>query len=89
MVLVVGGNYITQDIQRFFSGGAAMKFVAKLENLFDPIRILVRLLTSFRKLVEKRLTKKTVNELVTLIFHALVILSAQWFMAILLKQMNR
>ena len=62
-----------------------MKLPNRLETAFNPVNVLVKLLTCLRKLIEKYLTQKTVNELVTLIVHVLVILAVQWFIAILLK----
>lgn len=53
-------------------------------SLLEPIKSLVRLLTLFRKSIEKRLTRETVNNLTNLIVHAIVIFTAEAFIILLL-----
>ena len=62
-----------------------MRLLEYFKGFLDPIRTLINFLAALPKRIEKLLTKKTVNELVTLVVHFLVFLAAQAFVAFLLK----
>jgi len=58
-------------------------------HLLESVKALTKLLITFRKAIEKKLTTRTVNELVTLITHAIVFLTVEAFIALLILTLIR